>query len=207
MSDRTAWYETDIKGQLFLETVLVEGNEPVLFTCLDVSEKRYLVEMLDSFEGKYLIVSVDTNDLLDMLRDNITLEQTFRKQKEAYLTSFNDDFDLVLSAMNNLDIPSEYLPMTGEYFELSTLKIQSYIEHLSDTFSTNCHITVSCYDNLMATFKDSFNMTDVLKILSNDDYESSEHQEDFNKKITPLGTQSCFYSVNMLPEEVFCEAA
>lgn len=131
MSNMTEWYKTNLKGQLFIETVLVEGNEPVLFTCLDESERRYLVEMLDSFEGEYLIVSINTDDLLHMLKDKITLEQTFKKQKEAYLTSFNDDFDLVLEPVKNSEISSEYLPSHDVYFELSTPRIRNYIKQLS----------------------------------------------------------------------------
>lgn len=131
MSNMTEWYKTNLKGQLFIETVLVEGNVSVLFTCLDESEQRYLVEMLDSFDGEYLIVPISTNDLLYMLKDKITLEQTFKKQKEAYLTSFNDDFDLVLEAVKNLEIPAEYLPLPGVYFELSTPRIRNYIKQLS----------------------------------------------------------------------------
>ncbi len=207
MDIKTVWRGTDIKGQLFLETVLVEGNEPVLFTCVDIYEQRYLIEMLDSFEGRYLVVSIDTNDLLDMLRDNLTLEQTFKKQKEAYLTSFDDNFDLILEAVRNSEIPDEYLPLPGIYFELSTPNIHKYIEQLSDSFSANYHVAISCYDSVKATFSSSFNMIDVFNILSNNDYESFEHTEDLIKKVAPLETSNLQYNVDILQEESLCKAA
>lgn len=181
MTNRTEWYKTDIKGQLFIETVLVEGNEPVLFTCVDESEQRYLVEMLDSFEGKYLIISINTDDLLYMLKDKITLEETFRKQKEAYLTSFNDDFDLVLEAVKNSEISSEYLPSHGAYFELSTPKIRKYLEQLSnEDFIESCHVTVHYYDNKEINFSSSVTISDILQFSSNEYFEPQNYPSKIN---------------------------
>lgn len=163
MHYKTEWYKTDLLGQLYVENVIVEGNEPVLFTCFDTTQQRYLIEMLDSYIGKYLIVPIQTNDLLDMLQDKITLEETFRKQSIAYFTAFNDDFDLVLEAVENSKIPSDSLPASGEYLELATLKIKEYIRQLSRISCESYSLSIGYYDNNKVSFQRAINIRITLQ--------------------------------------------
>ena len=47
---------------------------------------------------------------------------------------FDDDFNLSLKRLSGVEIPSEFLPEPETYFEFSNLKIQEYINELSDNY-------------------------------------------------------------------------
>ena len=133
MQVKKEWYKTDTIGKLFLDIVFIESAFPILLTCCDETyDNKYLVETLDPMDGRYLIVPVTTVDILNMLENRVSLEQTFRRHNTAYLSCFDDDFNLSLKQLSGVEIPSEFLPEPETYFEFSNLKIQEYIKELSD---------------------------------------------------------------------------
>ena len=148
MLNKEKWYNTDIIGQLFIDTIIIESDFPILFTCYDVTgNNRYLVETLNPIDGRYLIVPIDISALLSMFRDEISLERTFRQNKKAYLSYFDDDYNLCLTQVESSAISAEDLPEPGVYFEFSNQKIQKYIKILENELSDRvCSITVA-YEN------------------------------------------------------------
>lgn len=152
MEDLFFWNDVVGVGNLYTEKELVVGVEPVLFVCtVDGNEKkRYLVMTYDSYEGIYVMIKIDNKQLLDMLENRVTMEETFRKGTEIIKTYIDDEGNMRTECFQPGDFDGDLLPRKNEYFELKSRHIISYIEKLkkiSYQISTLC--VVSFEENQM----------------------------------------------------------
>lgn len=114
------WRKTNILGELFLEQELVFGNELIFFVCIDNEGRRFLVETLDSLDNKYLIANVDDTYILEMLKNEITMEETIRKANYAYVSNgYDNDNNLIIDEIEVKELSKDILPEVGEYYELT----------------------------------------------------------------------------------------
>ena len=174
MQVKKEWYKTDTVGQLFLDIVFIESAFPILLACCDKTyDNKYLVETLDPMDGRYLIVPVTTADILNMLENRVSLEQTFRRQNTAYLSCFDDDYNLCLTQIEGSEILAEDLPEPEVYFEFSNQKIQEYIKTLENELSDRVYSITVAYEN-----------NPNLKVLEND------LQEFYQPKLTGTDNDS-----------------
>lgn len=116
-------YFTDIPniGDLSLEHVFYEYEEPILFVCTDASGKRYLCSCCRLSEN-WIIRQTDEFALINMIDNRISLDRMFR---------FHDGKTLFLSwdgeAMHySSDIPENAYPKNGAFLELSKDKTGQY---------------------------------------------------------------------------------
>ncbi|MDE6846218.1 MAG: hypothetical protein K2J99_10705, partial [Lachnospiraceae bacterium] len=63
---------------MYLENELVVGVETVLFVCIN-DEGRWLFMTYDSGEGDYVFCKIEESTLLQMLNNEITMEEAYRK--------------------------------------------------------------------------------------------------------------------------------
>lgn len=124
------WDEINGLGKLYLEEELVVGTEPVLIVCTDENKNRYLIMTYDSCEGIYVYRKIDKTELLDMLENRVTMEQTFRRGNKIYQTYVAEDGTLDRQEYLAVDFPEEKLPDSGEYYEIDSAYIQKYIKDL-----------------------------------------------------------------------------
>ena len=132
LRDYEYWDTIDEIGDLFIEIVLVYGNEPVLFVCLDEYENRYLFMTYNSNELKYVFVKTNEEALLNMLLNECSIEQTFRKAGEIYYSHEDQGANLVYDTYDAMEFDAEKLPEVDMMFELDFPFIQAYIKRLKD---------------------------------------------------------------------------
>lgn len=139
------WFEVENIGQLYEEIVLVYGNEPVLFVCLDDRNQRYLCMSYDSFSFNYVIAHITTDHLIEMLENKITMSQAFRSEKKIYFTEENEEDDscLHLTAYESNAFPADHLPDSGEYYELDFKWVRDYIQKLKEERSGEIELNIS----------------------------------------------------------------
>lgn len=123
------WYRLNKVGQLYKEIDLVYGNEPVLFVCKDSFGQRYLFMTYDSVAMEYVFAPVTSHQLLDMLENRVTMEQTFRNCREIDTTEEADGI-ITVKRHSSPDFSKDMLPDAGEFFELDSDEISSYITSL-----------------------------------------------------------------------------
>ena len=116
------WYKVDRIGNLEEETILVYGNEPVLFVCTDEEKNKYLVETIDAFEGNFIIAQIEDNVLNEMINNKITMYNAFKQSKKLFYTSFDKDYNLKSKVYSSDKIPDELLPKKDAFLFSSTTR-------------------------------------------------------------------------------------
>lgn len=124
-------HDLKVIGKLNKEIDLVVGNEPVLFVCSleERPEEKYLVMTYNLFKGKYVIREITHQELLLMLENEVTMEQTFRNGKEIIMTYYKG-CDLCAEKYNSKDFDENMLPEKGAYYEIHSNYILNYIDDI-----------------------------------------------------------------------------
>lgn len=143
------WDEIEGIGRLYTESELVVGFEPVLFVCTDKSKKeKFLIMTYDSCNGIYIMRKITNVELLNMLNNKVTMEETFRNSKNILKTYIDNDDVMRYDVFISSEFDESLLPRKGEYFELHSRYILNYIEKLENAkFSTNAsYVDFSSYE-------------------------------------------------------------
>ena len=132
---REVFIETDEFGALYIEQELVVGIEPVLFVCKNSDGARFLFMTYDSFSCDYVFCRADEKGLIDMLRNNVTIENVYRLSEFIYETSYSDE-SVLLKKFSAETFPADKLPLKDEFYELESEEINQYISILSKEQNT-----------------------------------------------------------------------
>lgn len=132
MKELYFWDEINGIGKLYAEIELIVGLEPVLFVCVlgEDKKEKYLIMTYDSYEGVFIMRKIEDDELLDMLQNKVTMEQTFRNGGDIFKTYIDDAGIMQCERHIACDFDGNLLPKKGEYFELHSRHILSYIEEL-----------------------------------------------------------------------------
>lgn len=134
MRDIYTWEQVNGIGELYTEIELIVGVEPVLFVCTTnkTDGERYLIMTYDSYEGIYIMKKINAEDLLDMLENRVTMEQSFRKGRYILKTYIDTNGNMSFKKILSNDFDGGLLPKKGEYFELHSRYILDYIQKLKE---------------------------------------------------------------------------
>ena len=122
-------------GLLNYEKILVRFDIPLLFTCLDADNNRYIVVCADEEDGIYVVGKTDPDSLIKMLKNEITMYDFFRQREQVFLISFdiaNKEYVWQQSAQAN--ISDDMLPDQGAFLDLNNEKIRKYIDELQNSY-------------------------------------------------------------------------
>ncbi len=147
MEDLEFWDEVEGIGKLNMEMELVVAEEPILFVCSleDNPEKKYLIMTYNSFKGKYVIREINNQELLLMLENEVTMEQTFRNGKEIIVTYLKDGM-LHAQTCSSSDFSESMLPKKGAYYNIHSKYILDYIDTLKEKkYSINFKVWAGQY--------------------------------------------------------------
>lgn len=127
------WGKVDNIGDLYLEKELVTGFEPVLFTCRTDSKERFLVISYNSNDGIFVLCHVTNSNLISMLKNEITMEECYRKSNIIYQTYYDEEADILrVNSFDSKVFPKEKLPEKGAYFSIKSKYIEKYIQSLKN---------------------------------------------------------------------------
>ena len=115
--DREYWDTIKGIGKLYIETILVYGNEPVLFVCAGENKQRYLFMAYNSYESKYVFVQSDIKTLSEMIMGRRSIEKTFRNANEIRQTREDRNGSLIYDVCDPAEFPAEKLPGPEIMFE------------------------------------------------------------------------------------------
>lgn len=132
MGEEYYWDEIKGIGKLYTDIELVVGFEPVLFVCTveNDTNNKYLMMTYDSCNGIYVIRKIDNKELLDMLENKVTMEETFRNGTSIIKTYIDDSDDMLYEIFESTEFDANLLPRKGEFLDLKSRHILSYIEKL-----------------------------------------------------------------------------
>nr|WP_289706959.1 hypothetical protein [Enterocloster clostridioformis] len=118
-------------GDLYLEKVLFEyDNEPIVFTCKDSNNYRYLCVCDDIIDSHSWIVTKISNEILiDVIQNRISILSAFETSGNKIIIidyDFESD-DYHYQALNFDDIDEDELPSKNQYLN----KIDCFNEYVS----------------------------------------------------------------------------
>ena len=140
------WDEIQDFGKLYMERVLVMGNEPVFFVCQDQDNQRYLFTACNFYEYEYTFTKVSNETLLKMLNNKITMESVYRNSDLVYITYIEGDKLMYSKLMPSMVLESK-LPKKGEYFVLKNQNITEYIKILESSYKNNIPYNFGVWNN------------------------------------------------------------
>ena len=123
--------ETDVffdhpnEGELFLEHsfYLLDG-EHILFVCKNVKGDRFLCSCCQ-MSKKWVIGKTETQTLLDLIDDKITIREVLQKCNPKWITVWDGKYFAYSTV-----VPDHVLPKEGELLELPLEKCGAYKEML-----------------------------------------------------------------------------
>ncbi len=108
-------------GNIYIDKIIFESYEPILFTCKDDNENLFLAVCCTSNNiiKKWLITSTTTSILISLLKDEITIRDAFlnnTKYKYSYIIKDNNS-----SVLKNNQYDwcknSPFLPSEGQFLD------------------------------------------------------------------------------------------
>ena len=130
MRDLEFWDTIQGIGDLYIENELVVATETVLFVCKDESEQRWIFMTYNSYDGIYVFAKVRTETLLKMLKDEITMEETFREAEFINETYIDDEDELCYRQERSDRFDEHRLPDKGANYGIHSKYICDYIKKL-----------------------------------------------------------------------------
>lgn len=120
------WDEIDGIGKMYMENELVVGVETVLFVCIN-EEGRWLFMTYDSAEGDYVFCKIEENILVQMLNNEITMEEAYRKAGYIGETFIDKEGKMRFDKYEAASFSGERLPNKGAYYDIKSEYIKQYI--------------------------------------------------------------------------------
>ena len=120
------WDEIEGIGKMYMENELVVGVETVLFVCIN-DEGRWLFMTYDSAEGDYVFCKIEENTLVQMLRNEITMEEAYRKARFIGETFIDEEGKMRFYRYKANVFDGEKLPNKGAYYDIKSEYVDQYI--------------------------------------------------------------------------------
>lgn len=133
------WYTIKGIGKLYIERELVNGSEPepLFFVCVDEVGQRWIFMTYDFYECVYVFAKTDTNTLLSMFRQKITMEEILRKSGSIHETYINENDELCYRTYTSESFDESRLPDKGAYYNICTSYIRKYVDQLERISESN----------------------------------------------------------------------
>lgn len=117
------------KKNLYVDEYLVDFEIPIFFICKDDENYKYAVECIDSHELIYVIAQVKINDILDMLKNKVSLCDFIKNGSKFWKVKSGDVVENdIIESISDLD--SNMLPKQNTFLDLKNKKIENYIKKL-----------------------------------------------------------------------------
>ena len=153
-------------GDLDLEKVLFEDICPIFFTLISKEQKRYISVCCELYEEqRWLISPISNSNLIQMLKDEISMRNAFLTQKSekcivAHWSKGNPTirYDLV----DTCDLPEDDLPL-DECLESEDDEITEYIKLLEQ--SNTDFYTLKILSNTFSFFSKLLSSSIAYKVL------------------------------------------
>lgn len=131
---RINFEEKDI--MLIVDVDLVVSDTPIFFACSDSHGNKYLVELLDENTFKYLIVLMESGDILLMLDGSRTIYNSLRKGKKSWVVVESEDeadvYDVEREILSS-KLPNKYLPDKNLLYPFKFSLLSEYINKLENS--------------------------------------------------------------------------
>ncbi len=119
--------------ELYIEQILVELDYPILYTCVNKYNCRYLVLCIDGDDLEYLVVNVSNDSLIKMLNKEIPMREVFLESTEAYLISPSEDYTKdTIKEVKTTELNDDYLPVENALFEIESDSLNQYVDKIKE---------------------------------------------------------------------------
>jgi hypothetical protein len=143
--------ENENIGTLDYDKVLIENNEPILFTCLSDKNELLLGTLcsVDKNEKKWLLTKTTPEIIVKILKDEISLRDAFIYFTDLQL-SISDNSESIEVSFNEKadwdDKTSIYLPDADEFMEVEVGEFAEELEYYGNLVLENIQL-VPIYSN------------------------------------------------------------
>ena len=168
-------------GNLYIEHVFYEYDEPVLFVCIDKNNNRYLCSC-SRLSEQWLIGRAADEQIIDVIDKALTLDEAFRACKTLFCIRWDGEG---LSVLDN--IPDDAFPKKNSFLRLGEEQTGEYRRMIEGAFSQNVF-----YQLATSFIKDSEQrdyLESLIKILLDADARTPDIQSDLEASFTPASVQ------------------
>ena len=122
-------------GNIYMDKVLFETYEPILFTCKDTNNHLFLAVCCTSnnIMKKWLITYVDLKCLIELLTDQITIREAFLFETEHKYTVIleNEKCTCIKNDLQDWATQSSFLPSAGEYMDAEDSEFEEELQYFT----------------------------------------------------------------------------
>lgn len=115
--------------KLYTEKILVEFQIPLLFTCKDEDNNKYIVECFDEDKMEYIISDTTNKDILDMLNKRCTMYELMKRGSKHWICYAGQNLDLDKIEEVN-EFTDDQLPVKDAYYEYPSKGVLEYMKEL-----------------------------------------------------------------------------
>ena len=108
-------------GDLYLEKILFQDECPIFFTlCNSEGEQRFIGVCCEiRGEQRWLVATINTKTIIELLSDDITIREAFEADNQAYISIvWKPDYEKEkYKFYSRFDVPRNDLPSGGVHFQ------------------------------------------------------------------------------------------
>ena len=117
-------------GELYVEINLIVENSPTLFVCKTTNNERYIFVTQNKTKCEYILAKIDKEMLIRMLKNEITIKNTFCSSNYIYKTYLDENKRFQIFREKTFS-PYEYIwPVENENLKQNNKAIKNYIHKL-----------------------------------------------------------------------------
>ncbi len=176
-------FKLDNYGELVIDKIFFETYYPILFTCVNEMQDLFLcVCCQNNKNGKrWLLTRTDENNIIEMLRDKITIKEAFLKNLDVQITVFlNDEYIVTEHDEDTWGINSIYLPKEGEYIEADSEEFDEEIEYYQQRIKANREMRIRTYDKYFSMVKRLYDDNEELNEIVTDGLIRNRYMIDYD---------------------------
>lgn len=118
-------------GDLDMDYIFFEDTYPIFFVCSDKKDKKYICMCCDIVnEQRWIVAPIRQNDIINMLRNRITLRELFIKRKgKRFIITWDGEIE-TNKEVEIEEICSCDLPKVGEFYDGEEEELCDYVNYI-----------------------------------------------------------------------------
>lgn len=121
-------------GQLYYDCILLDGDEPVLFTCTNDNKELYYCVCIYNVLGaqEWLITRTTPRRMCHLLTNSITMRRAITLADKIWFAKECQDGHIEWKYENVDEFPDDYLPTDGMYMDADDGEFDEEIKHFKN---------------------------------------------------------------------------
>lgn len=124
-------------GQTYYDCIILDGIEPVIFTCVDESKNLYYSICVYNVVGEqeWFISRITPEAMCDLLNNKLTLREATTFGEKIWFAKESQNGSIEWTYKDAKEYPNDFLPAAGVYMDADKGEFDDEISHFKKMFS------------------------------------------------------------------------